>query len=364
MGPQFGRTGRYGKDRQPTENVQCDDPLSFPARAGVHVRRPRRPRPDVSLGYADAYRSSRGATARSHRHGRAIAVPQSAARAGSCSGCRRSAGCCAAAAASERAIFTAAAGALRTAAWSAIFAATSTAGAAFATQYVPPPAPVIATARRAARGRPRPSRPAAAAATLSIRRSTRPRPARRARSAPALRRPSRRRRFRTHLGPAPRQPGAPLDLSGARRRRRGSPSSGGDLPPPPPVNPSAHRRHAGGAAAEQHAQGRIRSRLRLCPAQGLWAGRADVPRFPAQISERPADAGGAILARRKSVSGPAISRCRRIVPRGLDQIRDHRARARRAVAARPVACGARAKRKPPARRSARCCANIRALRSA
>ncbi len=33
----------------------------------------------------------------------------------------------------------------------------------------------------------------------------------------------------------------------------------------------------------------------------------------------------------------AISRRRRIVPRGLDQIRDHRARARRAVAARPIA---------------------------
>ncbi len=81
-----------------------------------------------------------------------------------------------------------------------------------------------------------------------------------------------------------------------------------------------NRRHAGDAAAEQFAEGRLRPRLRLCPAQGLCARGRHLPHLPAPISERPPGAGSAILARREPVSAAAISRRRRSLPRRFDEV--------------------------------------------
>jgi len=61
------------------------------------------------------------------------------------------------------------------------------------------------------------------------------------------------------------------------------------------------------------------------------------PQFPAQISERAAATRRAILAGRKSVPAPALSRRRGIVPGGIDQIREIRQGARCFASPRPVA---------------------------
>ena len=110
-------------------------------------------------------------------------------------------------------------------------------------QYLPPPAapppPVIAAAPPPAPIEPEPPPPPrqdeVVAAMRSIRRSIRLRPARRVRSAPAPRRPNRRRRL-----PMCR----PQRSAPARRAarsvhvRRAAARAGRRLPPPPPVNPS------------------------------------------------------------------------------------------------------------------------------
>ena len=206
-------------------------------------------------------------------------------------------------------------------------------------QYSPPTA---AGAGRV-RGRRRPRR--AAAATLSTRRSIRPRPARRG----ARHQHRRQRTAAAGVRTPPRQAGAPLDLSavlGPNSVPRAAPSGtpqNGDLPPPPPANPSATGA-VGVVAADQFAEGRIRSRLRLSAAQGLCA----TPPTPSPTSCTSIRAIGLTpeaqyLARREPVPEPALSRRRRSLPRRLDQIREQRARARRAVAARHVARGARRK---------------------
>ena len=86
--------------------------------------------------------------------------------------------------------------------------------------------------------------------------------------------------------------------------------------------------------------------------------------FLQPLPERPAGARRALLARRKPVPAPALPRRRRSVPERLDQVRDHRPGARCAAASRAVARGAG--REGSGLRVARrkCCANIRAPRSA
>ena len=109
-------------------------------------------------------------------------------------------------------------------------------------------------------------------------------------------------------------------------------------------------------------EGRIRSRLRLPAAQGLRAGGGRVPRISCANIRATASRPTRNTGSAKLVPAPALSRCRRSLPHRLDQVRNHRAR-------RPMRCcgsGSRsrrsAKRKRPAPRSARCCANIRAPR--
>ncbi len=197
--------------------------------------------------------------------------------------------------------------------------------------------------------------------TRSIRRSTRTRRVRRGRSAPAPPRPNRRRPLRRYGVGRASSARRSICRRCARTGRCLAAAAAGQS-----ERDRRHaRRHAGGvAAAQRHAEGRIRSRLRLCAAQGLCAGGGDVPRFPAEVSERPADAGSAILARRKSV--PDEQQYRDAAEAFLAvSTKYDTTRARR----RTRCCGS-ASRSPPwarrkrlALRSARCCANIRAPRS-
>ena len=70
-----------------------------------------------------------------------------------------------------------------------------------------------------------------------------------------------------------------------------------------------HRRAADGDGADQHAEGRIRPRLRLCAAQGLCARRGCAARLHEEVSERPAGGGRELLARRDACSSAsAIAR--------------------------------------------------------
>ena len=237
-------------------------------------------------------------------------------------------------------------------------------------QYSPPPPapyhrrrrrPAVAPHRRCA-GRAAPP----AAPRRRVRSGAQSERARRAAAArhQHRRRPSRRRRLPEAPWPGTASAGRAarsLDLSAPP----GGPAPGGDLPPPPPPNPNAT-----GAMQATLPPSQLRRRTNTISATAIVLhkdyalGERTVPRLPAQISERPAGAGSAILARREPVPAPAISRRRRGVPHRLDQIRDHRAGAGRAVAARPSRSRRSAKRKRPAPRSAKCCANIRAPRSA
>ena len=234
------------------------------------------------------------------------------------------------------------------------------------------------SARRAARAaaQPRPQtlpraggppaapRPAGAA-MRSIPRRIRTRPARRTRSARSLPAASRRRRLpwapdagEPPIGaPGGRAAGAPLDLA-----TMGPPN--GAAAGAAAAQPSRRRRAGGHAAALADAARRIRPRLWLCAAQGLRARRRRLPRLPEQISQRSARRRRHLLARRKPVPAPALPRRRGSLPQRLDQIRN-------APPRRPTRCcgsGSRsprsARRRRPARRSAKSCASIRARRRA
>ena len=126
---------------------------------------------------------------------------------------------------------------------------------------------------------------AASPAVMATPSIPRPVPTRRARrgrlGARALQPQSLRPRFRHAC--ASRQPGAPLDLSSAPDN--GLSSQQAVRAATASDQSEFDRRHAGFVAAQQHAQGRIRSRLRLCAAQGLRPRRTDVARLSAQISE-------------------------------------------------------------------------------
>ena len=228
---------------------------------------------------------------------------------------------------------------------------------------VGPSGPAAARSRRAASAPPcRPPR-RGAAPTCSIRRSIRMRPARRVRSARCPRAPSRRRRdvaVRSAGRRARRpRPGAPLDLStlvgaaGAPARRRASCRRRRRAIR---MRPARCRRRCRRATARRTST--TSPTATSCARTTRWP--RDVPRLPAQISERPARARRAILARREPVPAPALPRRRRGVPQRLDQVRNHRQGARRAAAARPVARGARREgsglrvaRRSPAQISAR-----------
>ncbi len=322
-------------DRQTTENVECDDPLAsllaLACMLWAHAAHAQDPTADL----VTQHRSPRGSSPRSHRHGRATAVPQSAARAAS-----------AALAEPERPAATAA-----------------TAGRS---QYSPPPAPysppppaphIRRRRRRNTSSPPPPYRAAgcsaaptrsaiqAAMATLSIRRSIRPRRARRVRSAPARPRPSRRRPVPDSSpiagGPGRARPGRRSICRALVRAARCR--TGGELPPPPAANTSATG--AMQATLRRPCRRPTRRRTNTISLTAMSCTRIMGPQrdtFRDFLHKYPSDRltpRGAILARRKPVPEPAISRCRRSVPRGVHQIRNHGARARRAVAAWPVARG-------------------------
>ena len=187
---------------------------------------------------------------------------------------------------------------------------------------------------------------------------------RRARSAPARRRTSRRRSTsaprRCRIRRAPRLAlGAPLDLSSSPQGA----APPGALPPPPPRTPSS----TGAMQATLPPSNTPKDEYDLAYGYVLHtrlrARGRDVPRVPAPISERPHGAGSAVLAGREPVPAAAISRGRRVFPRRVDQIRRD-ARGRRMRCCGSASRSRRwAKKKPPAPRSARCCANIRAPRS-
>ena len=199
---------------------------------------------------------------------------------------RRRAGHCAAAA-PERAIFTASARAVLTAAWPAIFATTGpTARFAIAISprrrgrslpAAPAPAPVAPPegeptgSRRGDAFNPAldPTAPGAPRPLATSTAATEPPP-------PVPDAP----------GPAPRQPGAPLDLSSVSALGAAAPpSSGGDLPPPPPSNPNA----TGAMQAALPPSNSPKDEYDLAYGYVLHKdyGLAEqtVPRLPAQISE-------------------------------------------------------------------------------
>ena len=226
-------------------------------------------------------------------------------------------------------------------------------GAAAALPVVPPVAspasqPPIQPGPCAAR---RPRRSPAAAPTCSIRRRIRTRLARRGPS------DARRRSGRAaadHRGRAagrragrPRSwarrsicrrlqatPGRPGLVSGCRNGAASrfwdgaTASRGTALPPPPSRNPSATGAARRGRAALGHAEGPLRSRLRLCAAQGLRTGGRRLPGLPEEISDRSARGRRAILARRKPVPAPALRRGGAGLPRPLDQAQRHTPRRR------------------------------------
>src|SRR5262249_30311690 len=109
--------------------------------------------------------------------------------------------------------------------------------------------------------------------------------------------------------PGGRGAAAPLDLATM------GPQSG-PQPAQSPHNPAAGRaRHAGALADPER---RIRSRLRLCAAQGLRARRRRLPQLLEQISQRSARRRRPLLARPKHVPGPALPRPGGTLPPPLD----------------------------------------------
>ena len=163
---------------------------------------------------------------------------------------------------------------------------------------VPPAAagqPLSRCRRRRSRSRPQPLPAAAAAAAARdgppLRRVRSVAESQRARRAASARQPCRTSR-RPIDRPPSRRSARPAAAAPARRSicrrsparaglraRRIAQPQGGPLPPPPSRNLSATGAVAAVAPPHRHAEGHLRSRLRLRAAQGLRAGRGHLPAF-------------------------------------------------------------------------------------
>ena len=109
--------------------------------------------------------------------------------------------------------------------------------------------------------------------------------------------------------PGGRRAGAPLDLStlsGVPGAEPGVLAGGRPVAAAAVAQSQRHRRGGRGRAAVGFAEGHLRSRLRLCAAQGLRAGGRHLPRLPEEISDRPPRRRRGILAGREPVPAPAL----------------------------------------------------------
>ena len=247
----------------------------------------RRPGADVGFRLGDAHRPSRGPGPRSHRHHRAIAISQPSARAAIAAGaggrraeCR---GPAERAGADARNIRRSPIRRRRARNMAPAATASNTRrrrGAVFAAAYTPrrpaifPPPPQYtppALRADAAAGCGRPDRPHGVAApsgdAFDPSRNPNAPGAPRQLGAPgvAAAEPP------PAISDTPRRSASPARrLISRRRPTRAGRTTGRSVAAAAADQSEFDRRHAGGAAARQHAEGRIRSRLWLRAAQGLW----------------------------------------------------------------------------------------------
>ena len=134
--------------------------------------------------------------------------------------------------------------------------------------------------------------------------------------------------------------------------------------PAPPRSRARRRRSGRDPAAVADAEGRIRPRLRLCAAQGLCAGRGRLSHLPEEISERPDGRATPPFGSARACSSASASATR---PRPSSTSRP----SSRPMPGRPTRCSASGSRSPrsarrrrPARRSARSRASFPAHRRA